>query len=119
MDFDEAPLTLDPPIFYGIFLKCFSMRSRFNFRLSLYSIALNSKNEKLAPKRIVKNKVQLQMDFDEALLTLEPPIFYHLSLMLFNEMQFDLLIDLSLSLSPPGVFKISSENFPQKNDHNF
>ena len=95
------------------------MRSRFNFRLSLYSIALNSKNEKLAPKRIVKNKVQLQMDFDEALLTLEPPIFYRLSLMLFNEMQFDLLIDLSLSLSPPGVFKMSSENFPQKSDHNF
>jgi len=59
------------------------------------------------------------MDFDEALLTLEPPIFYCLSLMIFNEMQIDLLIDSSLSLSPPGVFKISSENFSQKNDHNF
>ena len=56
------------------------------------------------------------MDFDEALLTLEPPTFYCLSLMIFNKMLIDLLIDLSL---PPGVFKISSENFPQKNDHNF
>jgi len=59
------------------------------------------------------------MDFDEALLTLEPQIFYCLSLMIFNEMHIDLLIDLSLSLSPPGVFKISSENFSQENDHNF
>ena len=54
MEFDEALLTLEPPIFYGVLLKCFSMRSRFNFKLSLYSIALNLKNEKLAPKRIVK-----------------------------------------------------------------
>ena len=54
MDFDEALLTLEPPIFYGVLLKFFAMRSRFNFRLSLYSIALNLKNEKLAPKRIVK-----------------------------------------------------------------
>ena len=59
------------------------------------------------------------MDFDEDSLTLEPPIFYLLSLMFFNEMQFDLLIDLNLSLSPPGVFKILSEKFSQKSDHNF
>ncbi len=59
------------------------------------------------------------MDFNEDSLTLEPPIFFLLSLMFFNEMQFDLLIDLSLSLSPPGVFKISSKTISQKNDHNF
>jgi len=77
MNLDEAPLTLDPPIFYGVLLKCFSMRSRSDFRLSLYSIALNSKNEKLAPKRTVKIRF-------EASHTLDPPIFYGVLLKCFS-----------------------------------
>ena len=55
------------------------------------------------------------MDFDDALLTIEPPTCYSLSLMPYNDISIDLLIDLSISLSPPGVFKISPENFSQKN----
>ena len=60
MDFAEALLTLDPPIFYGVLPECFAIRSKFNFRLSRYSIALNLKNEKLAPKRIVKIRLNFK-----------------------------------------------------------